>query len=383
MKYFFVGAFSDLSVENFRGSAAGTKVQMEIVEALSKKFKPGFSFVMPEIPSWPKDKFFIEKKTLGAISFLPLINFKLIKRPCFFFVLFFYFLKLKPEIVFQYNTSISGCVFTLFLRLFSCRSVLILQDVKSPANFSPSFLLKPKKLIEFLFSKLLPVCFDFYVPITDACIRDFNLPRHKCEIFPGGVLKSYVESVRSIQSPGLEPFGVFAGALEEYNGVDLLVSKWPTPEEIEFKLHVFGRGKLEHQIESEAAKNGNVVFHGYQAPEIVNRYSINASYNFCLRYSKGINEEYFFPSKFFDLILLKGTLICNHFDNIPEDLKLYVNFVDGNLDGLVNILGNNSWPERTNFLSKIDYLEENYTWFGLFERFSSKFGLYDYSLSKK
>lgn len=46
-----------------------------------------------------------------------------------------------------------------------------------------------------------------------------------------------------------------------------------------------------------------------------------AKFNFCLRYSDGIQEEYFFPSKFFDIACAPGLLIVNNFKNLPPFMK--------------------------------------------------------------
>jgi hypothetical protein len=375
MKGFFVGAFDNVDMQDFRGSAAGAKVQTEIIEALSDHLEALTALIMPERPSWPKSRLLIKSSMLGAVKFLPIINLALIKKPWFFGILLFYFFRERPRILFQYNSSISGAIFSLVIRFFSCKSLLILQDLNAPISFSWRLFSSPKNIIGYIYTKLIPLCFDYYIPITNSYVKNLKLPEVRCIVFQGGVLKSSIRAANRSYIPKPENNAVFAGALEEYNGIDLLVKKWPMPEELDFQLNIFGRGSLNSYIESFSGINHNIVFHGFKSPAVVDDYIARSDVNFCLRYSKGIKQEHFFPSKFFDLILFEGTLVCNKFENIPSDLELYLTFVDDDLEDLVNFLKCKLQSHSALLPSKNKFLEENYTWSGFFSKFFSKFRL--------
>lgn len=375
MSYFFVGAFSDPKSPEFKGSAAGSKVQLEIIDALEVKFGKGECFIMPEMPSWPRGRLFVPPSVDGKIRYLPIINLFFLKKPFFFMLLFLYFVRFRPCLTFHYNTSISGQIFSLFARFFSSKSVLILQDVHYDPGLSLPVLLNPKRFLGFIESKLLPVSFDFYVPITESCISDFHLPTTRSHVFSGAVLNTYLQESRLYLRRPLDDFSVFAGALEEYNGVDILVKSWPSPEVLEHRLHVFGRGSLESLVGEIANENSNIVFHGFSPPDLVRDYSSRAKFNFCLRYSRGLNQSYFFPSKFFDLICLNGILVCNRFLNIPEELDPHLEYIDEELEGLIEILKSDQVQNDHICNSKLEFLAENHTWEGLFDCISVKFNL--------
>jgi len=372
MSYFFVGSFSIPQAPGFKGSAAGAKVQHEIINALESQFGKGQNFVMPELPSWPNEKLLVRSNYEGRIHFLPTFNFYLLKRLFFFVFLFFYFVRNRPNFIFFYNTSLSCQLFSLLVRPFSCRTILILQDINCRCVFGTYLLVNPKELLCFISSKFVRFSFDFYVPITEVCVRDFKLPDQKCYVFPGGIIESSIEGELFCVKESGEKYSVFAGSIEPYNGIDLLVNSWPFPETREHRLHVFGRGSLDFFVRQVAAQNKNIIFHGFASPEIVNYYSRFAQCNFCLRYSKGIDQRYFFPSKFFDLIVLSGALVCNRFDNIPEDLRPYVTFVDEDLANLLEALDWDGSHSETTYVEKMKILKRKYTWKRLVEEVDSR-----------
>tara|TARA_R110002124_G_scaffold59474_4_gene164283 strand:- start:520 stop:1647 length:1128 start_codon:yes stop_codon:yes gene_type:complete len=375
MRAFFVGAFDEVDGVNFRGSAAGAKVQTEIIEALSSQLEFLAAFVMPERPSWPADRLFVKGIAKGFVKFLPILNLGPIKKPWFFCALLFYFFRQRPDILFQYNSSISGALFSSLARLFSCKSVLILQDINAPVSFNGRLLLKPREFLGYVYTKLISLCFDLYIPISRSSIEDLGLPEDRCMVFQGAALKSFIRSANQSFIPNSRCMAVFAGALEEYNGIDILVKNWPSPEEFECQLNIFGKGSLQSYVESVCSRNPNIEFHGFRSPVIVDNYILKADFNFCLRYSKGIEQSYFFPSKFFDMILSHGLIICNDFDNIPSDLREYLVFIDEDLKSLVDILKKSQKLHPDRFSSKVEFIKNNYTWFGFFGIFFSKFKL--------
>lgn len=369
----FIGAFSIPESDKFQGSAAGAKVQMEIIDGLRDHVESLSAAVMPEIPSWPKGPLWSRSQSRGVTRFFPIVNIFIVKRIFFFLLLMKVFFEDRPTVIVQYNASIPGMLFSLVARLLSSRSVLVLQDVHAPSSFVWRDALNPVKLVWMIYAKLLRVSFDYYIPITSACVKDFSLNSERCLVFPGGVLKDYLEAARVQRAVDKEFYAVFAGALQEYNGIDLLARRWPKPEVLNCKLHIFGRGALEQEITRICEKNSNLIFHGHKEPALIDSYTSNAKFNFCLRYSRGINQQYFFPSKFFDLISMSGRLICNKFDNIPHGLERYITFIGDDLEELVGILTDGEDLSEVEYFRKIEKLEACFTWSSCFSKFFDRF----------
>ena len=358
----FIGAFSDPEAKSFGGSAAGAKVQCEIIDALRSSDKDLCSLVMPEAPSWPRGDLIECPKDSNGIRFLPILNISFLKRLSFFVQVFVLVVRYRPASIFFYNSSIVSCFFSIAFKFFGSRRILILQDV-FPPKFNGCFsLLNPRLILSYVYIKLLPFSFDLYLPITSSCVVDLFLPAERCEVFPGAATAKRLHQCEYFGGE-LSNYAVYAGALEEYNGLDLLLKSWPSSNEFVFELHIFGGGSLAGLAEWMSSVNSNVIYHGFKPPSVVDEYLMRSKINFCFRYSKGLDQRYFFPSKFFDLILLPGFLMCNRFDGIPEDLFDYVLFVDEDFSNIRGLLLSCSGCSRKAG-ALFEHVSANYTWQG-------------------
>ncbi|WP_417448474.1 glycosyltransferase [Idiomarina abyssalis] len=358
----FIGSFGDPEAKSFGGSAAGAKVQCEIIDALRSSDKDLCALVMPEAPSWPRGDLIECPKDSSGIRFLPILNISFLKRLSFFVQVFVLVVKYRPASIFFYNSSIISCFFSLVFKFFGPRRILILQDVFSPKFNGFLSFLNPRLILSCVYIKILPFSFDLYLPITSSCVVDLRLPAQRCEVFPGATTSKRLHQCKYFGGE-LSNYAVYAGALEEYNGLDLLLESWPLPNESVFELHIFGVGSLENLAVRMSSINANVVYHGFKPPSVVDEYLMRSKINFCFRYSKGLDQRYFFPSKFFDLILLPGFLICNKFDAIPDDLFGYVLFVDEDMSNIRNLLLSCSDRNR-NLGTLFEHVLANYTWQG-------------------
>ena len=94
----------------------------------------------------------------------------------------------------------------------------------------------------------------------------------------------------------LLPIAVFAGRLEKYNGIDKLINFW-NKYITDFELHVYGSGSYESQVIKKAKANSKIKFFGLVSDKEIFQVQLNSAVNICLRYSIGLNQNYFFPSK--------------------------------------------------------------------------------------
>lgn len=369
MKTFFIGAFNDINAQLFLGSVAGAKVQSEIIDALSCDESEVEAFIMPEVPSWPKGDLYVRASRNESCLFLPLLNIVFFKIPFFFLQVMFLFFWKRPGRIIFYNSSISGCLCSLLLKIFQCQTILILQDVKLPVFFKWSVFFRPKRFLNLIYAKLLSRSYNYYVPITEDCVVDLGLPSERSVVFPGAVLTSKILRRNIFSDCELRDYGVFAGALEYYNGIDLLVENWPLPNSSKYKLHVFGSGSLANFVVKCAGYNGNIIFHGFKSPSVVDNYLSHSRFNFCLRYSKGIDQSYFYPSKFFELLLLPGALVCNYFSNIPVKLRGFIEFVDDDLSNLLDMMENGQCLVCKDHDVLLDVILKDHTWAGFLSRY--------------
>ncbi|GHX40368.1 glycosyl transferase family 1 [Vibrio cholerae] len=361
MSILFVGAFNDINKNmSSSSSCAGSKVQLEIIKALNELCPEVKTLIMPEVQSWPKNKLFFKGSNQDGITFVPLLNFFLFKRFVFALYVFFYLWINNPYRVYFYNTNTSMNLLMYILRFIrrKQRKVLIIQDVHSPIRLRLTDVLKPRIVADYLGYKITRYSFDFFVPITQQVSDYLHLPKAKVYVWHGGIT-NFSNRVVSCSTCN---FAVFAGALTKYNGVDLLLEFWAKRSD-SISLHVFGVGEL-NQLAIEYSKQyENIKYHGFQPPSIVSEYVAKAKINFCFRFSSGISQEFFFPSKLFDILMEKGFVVCNKFKNMPHDLKPYLLLIEDDFSNFTDIIDECFQKEVIYIDERHSLLKSDYSWF--------------------
>lgn len=342
-KCVFVGHFSSNDYKNsIANSTAANQVQLKIFTEICNVFgsESSFCISMQPMPIWPRGNFYTNSVKGSNFYFPGYINLPFLKNFVFSIKVLIYLLVCKPSVCIQYNSYLFENLTLLIYRAFSKNVIIsgIVQDI----NCNPKFEFSKSFNIKILFERF-GICvlkyFDSLALVSENIINDFNLSRERCFVFQGGLTSySYKLLSSSLNSDhSKEKYAVFAGALESYNGIDKIVTQW-SEQHIEFPLHIFGRGSLSPFIASKSQESKYITYHDFQLEEVVEKWIINANWNFCLRYSININQNYFFPSKFFNLLCLKGVLICNNFNNLPSYLLPFISIVDDNLMGLSDII---------------------------------------------
>lgn len=284
-----------MSNDDFMISAAGHLVQKQIFDSNLDGCEKRY-IAMQSIPVWPKGPLYIKGSQRENGKFISYLNLPILRE--LIFSLFIMMHLGKFNFVIQYNSYFfTNLVIVVFKKILNYKAIIILQDFRIGRLFSKKDLLADK-----IASKLLKY-FDGYVPITSKFIQYFKLDPNKSIVFPGAITLHGVKSLKDTQTTDLEIFSVYAGALEKHNGIKKLVDQW-VKQDIKMPLHIFGRGSLEGYIRS--FQSDNIILHGFKSSEEVCSWQSKAKFNFCFRFSDGLDEEFFFPSKFFNLMCYKG-----------------------------------------------------------------------------
>lgn len=339
MNTVFIGHFSAiLTNSNGASSTAGNQVQREIFHCLvnNSLITNVFCYSMSPNSFWPKGPLIVKSNNEGNIEFIGFINIPIIKHIIFSYRIFLRLLSLKPKLCIQYNPYVFENIALLLFKFFISKTflVILIQDVFILNNRFGFF-----QFLTFFSQKIsifLSHYFNMIIPISYSIIEDFKFSPKKCYVFQGG-LTEFAQKLMLKSNQHLDKIAVFAGSLELHNGVDLLIDRWLSIP-INYKLHIFGSGSLEGIVRN-ASKNSNlIVFHGKQSEKIVLKWQLNATWNLCFRYSKGINQKYFFPSKFFNIICAPGALVTNDFYGIPLRLRRYIGIASDDLSDLSDTL---------------------------------------------
>lgn len=310
-KILFIGKFNPSdAVSNKYASAAGTIVQEEIISqlvALAPDVDARFIAMEPK-RIWPHGELVVSGTNRDNGLFIGYINLPILKNIIFSIVIFLYSLKFRPKLIVQYNSYLFENIAILLCQKFlAIKNCLILQDVRVGSGFSRAA--RWHDLLSNIFLRK----FDLVIPITKRLAEKFKLNNYI--VFNGGITGEGYELLKC-HGP-LRNIAVFAGALEPYNGIDRLIDFWLKHDPC-VELHVFGRGSLSDAVKFAAQRNGKIHYHGFQSATEITKWQKIARFNFCLRLSDGIDEEFFFPSKFFNSACAPGILVVNFFKNLPD-----------------------------------------------------------------
>ncbi len=325
--------FGDLAV-----SAAGNQVQRQIIKELQDQTGGDvICYAMSPAPAWPRGGLISRSRHENSVEFIGYLNVPVLKHLVFSGRLLVRLIRSRPKLCLQYNSYFFENLILLLFRLLKpvCSLVIIIQDIHVERGV---FLFSRRGLRSFSewLSLGLSRFFDLVVPISSSIISDFRFDPARCFVFQGG-FTAFAAQLKGDLQGSLADIGVFAGSLEPHNGIDRLVNQWLACR-IEHTLHVFGRGSLQNLVELAAKRSRTIVFHGWQPEEIILQWQLKARWNFCLRYSQGLNQEYFFPSKLFNIMCAPGAVVGNDFHGLPAAFREYIGFVSDDLSDLPNVL---------------------------------------------
>jgi hypothetical protein len=362
-KIMFIGCFNLDFSSNAANSSAANQVQIEIIDNICKTFAQSDVITSVNKPqrTWPYSQFVQRSQVIGKYKFHGFLNILFLKDIIIYIRHLLLILSFKPIIVFKYNITLFESLFLFFLKnLFRIKVVVFIQDVSHQDRNSSLI----KKHLE-IFAIKISSSFDVVVPITKDFLNDFTLNKEKCVVFQGGLTsqsKILISSKIDFEVVSNSKYLVFAGALEEYNGIKDIVDYWVN-NNVDFNLHIYGKGTFENYIKECANKVENIKYFGFASESVIIFDQLSAFGNFCLRNSKGINEKYFFPSKFFNVLACPGKAFVNDFHNIPEMVKQNCYVLEDDLTNFNQIIDcRNKEEDIRNYNARLDWLKNHADW---------------------
>ncbi len=362
-KLVFIGCMNTEFDTNAANSPAANQVQLEIIQSIKSCFV-NFSLISamnhPK-RTWPYSNLIQKGQVGNGFKYQGYLNIIFLRDLIIYFRHFILISRLRPAIIFKYNINFFESVFLYTAKLiFNTKVVVFIQDVSFQTNEAP-FIRKYFEKIAFKITSY----FDVIVPITKDIQADFNFKKENCFVFQGGVTsqsRSIILSEINFEKVSKSKYVVFAGALEEYNGIKSIVEYWEK-NIIEFDLYVYGKGTCENFVVNAAARVSNIKYFGFVPESEIIAAQISSFGNFCLRYSNGIDQKYFFPSKLYNVLACPGKCILNEFLNIPDAIKNSCCILDENSENLKFMLETGfTQMDINNYYSRIDWLCLNANW---------------------
>ena len=359
----FIGHFSPVADNTSAASSpAGNLVQLKILQELRAIVNDKVAcYSMSPQPAWPKGRLWIRGTKDGLIVFPGFLNLPILKHIFFSVRVFLMLIRAKPNDVIIYNSYLfENIMLLVYRRIVNCKIAMIIQDYHGTwgSVFDAKSLFRT---VSELAAGYLVAYYDFCIPISKGLAEKLRLPESKFAIFQGGVTE-FAEHLKIHDDRELQQIAIFAGSLEPHNGVGVLVDCW-VDQNVPVPLHVYGRGSLEAHVRAKAGQSDMVIFHGFCDEAVVAERQAVATWNFCLRYSEKLNEDFFFPSKLFNMLICRGAVVANEFGSIPDDIRKFITFVDGPLGDLKSCMAvARARNCETDVLERRSYVMRQFSW---------------------
>lgn len=206
--------------------------------------------------------------------------------------------------VLQYNPTVPPAVITLLAgRLIRARVFLTANDVGVPGHVAPRGWAERIDLVN---ARITLPRADGVIAVAEAIFDDFRISEGRRLLVDAGVPidAPYVAGERSRDGgakQGTVTVG-FMGALEPYNGVDLLLTMLEQNPDLDLAVVIAGRGSRERAVMEAARSDPRIHFRGYlDASEVLAAYAeCDALLN--LRLSETFRMRHFFPSKLIEYL---------------------------------------------------------------------------------
>ena len=315
-------------------SRAGNMAQTSIIEGLIEQDMPitrVFSF-LPQ-PVFPRSKNIFSKGesvnlVRSKITLIPYINIPYIKYFSIATMLLLYTIfntsRKKKSLIITYNFSSYLAIPALVMRMIRKIEIIpILYDVNIPGETIKKTLLSKT---DFHFTKhVLRYC-SAAIVITENVATDLMYGKPYI-VIEGGLSQSqenYGKSFTINEKKSQLFVIVFAGAIEYYNGIDVILDAFSITENSNIRLKIAGKGTLTDLVKNRAEKDYRIEYHNYlNVEELVKLYE-NASLLINHRSDHRINSRYVFPSKLIEYLSTGIPTISTDFASLRSEYKPYL-----------------------------------------------------------
>lgn len=169
--------------------------------------------------------------------------------------------------------------------------------------------------------------FDGLIPITEALARDYA-PNVPYLLIEGGYYDSPITAPNPISfEPELKHL-VYAGAIDDLSGLDLIIPFLKNYHQMPFKCHLFGRGPMESDLREWILNDDRFIYHGFVPPETMPAIFKASDLLLLPRTSALALTKYTFPSKLIAYMSSGKPVIVHRLEGIPKSYEKYVTMVE-------------------------------------------------------
>lgn len=211
-------------------------------------------------------------------------------------------------------------------KLFGCKSVAIIADLPFDLYDFKGWKGIFHRIDFFIQTRIISM-FSGVIALTPKIIEDFS-PLLPSIIIEGGIDTNVKKTapVSHIKSEHL--ICLYCGALNEINGISLLLESFALISNSDFRLWIFGEGPLSTIVKDAAALDKRIVYWGKISNDQVMTYQREATVLINPRPSSNKITYYTFPSKLLEYMLSGRPVISTRLSGIPKDYYDHLIFLE-------------------------------------------------------
>lgn len=341
IELFFVGTTvnSQLCEATTAGSVAGNKFQLSLVTGLTNISHCEIKIIsLQPYPMYPKAKKICFGSSWCVLNdknkafLIPFINIPIIKQITaslsIFYALVLGLWKSRSSqcIVLVYNVfSPFSLPVLMASKLFGCKSVAIIADLPfDDYDFKgwKGFLQR----MDFFVQTHIISKFSGVIALTPRIIDDF------CPLSPSIIIEGGIEIEEQAEFRNLKKLEhvvcLYSGALNEINGISLLLESFSLILNSNFRLWIFGDGPLSTLVEQAVMVDKRIIYWGKIANDQVKKYQKDATILINPRISNNKITNYTFPSKLLEYMSSGRPVISTRLSGIPKDYYNHLIFLE-------------------------------------------------------
>jgi len=340
-------------------SVAGNKYQLGIIRGLEKAFdRPIHVVSVWPVAMYPHSRtIFSPWQTcrvgnLITARMIPFVNLPILKQVTMLLSIFAHLVvwllrerKSDKRIVLVYNVFSPFSLAVLgATKLMGGTPIAIVADLPYNIYNFKGYVSGLLQRIDFFIQTHILNSFTAIIPLTQQIARDFA-PRRPALVIEGGVEVDEMERIdaRDNEYTSASTMGekiiLYSGALNDINGIELLLSAFRLLSGSQYRLHIYGRGPAESIVCMAAVQDKRIFYEGVLPNIEIKCKQTHATVLVNPRPSYREITRYTFPSKLLEYLISGSPTITTVLPGIPKEYYPYLYFVyDETPDGLAQVI---------------------------------------------
>lgn len=261
------------------------------------------------------------------VTLLPFLNVSPLKQvfvsifALFFLVRWALSNRSRARVIQCYNLTVpNGWFIWLAGRLTRSQVHVCLADINVPGETVPKSL---SHQVDYELQRRLIPRLDGHVVIASKIMEHFAPGRRYLKLL-GGVSSQVVGRTRSARNRPAEFTVVFAGALTDVNGVDLLLSALTRLPDMQLRLRIAGVGPCLSLVEQATKRDPRIEYCGYCSHDEVLRLYSTADLLLNIRLTKTVDTSYLFPSKLLEYLATGVPVLTTVMGDVADEFGDFV-----------------------------------------------------------